>query len=291
MKRGFSLIELLVVIGIIVILMVLAVPSYYFFQKQSDLTSSTEEIINTLRLAQNKALASEGASQYGVYFDQTTTPHQFILFKGGSYAARDSLFDNIHELPGSVEIYDINLGGEQEVVFNRLIGDTSQSGDISLRLINNPGETKTVYIENSGQASLASSLSPANGREKDSRHVHFDLGWSVQNATILKFYFPAFLQTEEIDMASFFDAGKTEFDWQGQFSVDGTDQEFQVHTHSLDTFNTLLCIHRSRNQGKNNQEVIIYFIDGAVEKDIAHYLADTDDTVIEAAYGGTKEIQ
>ena len=90
-------------------------------------------------------------------------------------------------------------------------------------------------------------------------------------------------------MAAYFDAGKTEFNWSGTFTVDGIDQPLQIHTHSLGAANTLLCIHRNRNQGKNNQEVFIYIVDGGVEKEVAHY--SSNGTVTEGAYGGTKEIQ
>ncbi|MDI6891342.1 MAG: hypothetical protein QMC83_10480, partial [Thermodesulfovibrionales bacterium] len=114
--RSFILIELLVIIGILLILVAIAIPNFRFFQKESDLANSAEEIINTLRLAQNKTLASEGASQWGVYFDNTTSPHQYTLFKGINYTSRDVNFDEVHKLPGSVEISEINLGGGSEVV-------------------------------------------------------------------------------------------------------------------------------------------------------------------------------
>jgi len=63
---------------------------------------------------------------------------------------------------------------------------------------------------------------------------------------------------------------------------------FQIHTHSLDVSNTLLCIHRDRNQGKNNQKVVIYIVDGGIDKEIAHYAGDT---VSNGAYGGIMEVQ
>ena len=115
--------------------------------------------------------------------------------------------------------------------------------------------------------------------------------WECKEANI-KFDFVAVGEIETVAMADYFNADKTEFDWQGTFSfVAGVDQVLRVHTHSLDAFNTLLCIHRNRNYGQNDQEVIIYIIDGGMEKEIAHYLADEDDTVIEGFFGGVKEIQ
>jgi len=162
-QGGFTLVEMLVILGIMAILLALAIPTYRSFQRESDLNNATEEIINTLRVAQNKTLASEGASQYGVYFDQTTAPHQITLFKGGDYAGRDPLLDEIHKLSESIKIYDISLaGGKTEVVFKRLSGETSETGNLSLQLISDPTKTKTIYIENSGQVSLGSPSVPTN---------------------------------------------------------------------------------------------------------------------------------
>lgn len=108
---------------------------------------------------------------------------------------------------------------------------------------------------------------------------------------LLRFSFPTIPKTETVDMANCFNTGKTEFDWDGTFSVAGVDQVFRAHTHSLNAFNTLLCIHRDRNQGKNNQEVIIYIVDSATDKDVAHYLADITDEVEKGFYVNTMEIQ
>ena len=60
-----------------------------------------------------------------------------------------------------------------------------------------------------------------------------------------------------------------------------------MHTHFITpaTFPyTRLCIHRDRNNGKNNQEVTVYIIDSGTEKDIAHYSADTNDKVDQGFY-------
>jgi len=282
--KSFTLVEVLTIVGILIVLAAISIPAFRFFQKESNLNNSIEEIINTLRLAQNKTLASEGAIQYGVHFETG----EYVLFNGTTY--NPSATDNeIHNLPKSVEIYEIELtGGGSEVIFDRVTGTTNQFGEVSLRLKTDTSKVKTIYIENSGQVGLTSPSVPSDtDRKRDSRHIHFDLGWSIQNATTLKFYFPVFSQTETVDMANYFNADKTEFDWDGTFIVGGINQEFRVHTHFITpaTFPyTRLCIHRDRNNGKNTQEVTIYIIDSGTEKDIAHYLADTNDTVDQGSY-------
>lgn len=292
MKKSFTLVELLVIVGIFILLIAISFPAIRFFQKESDLNNSTEEVINTLRLAQSKALASEGASQWGVYFSTSTTPHQYTLFQGENYSSRVTSSDEIYKLPLSVEFSDINLAGGQEVVFDRIVGSTSQSGNLSLKLKTDPTKNRTIYIESSGQVGLTPPSVPSDEeRIKDSRHVHFDLGWSIQNATTLKFNFVNVGQIETVDMANYFNADKTAFNWEGKFLVAEVNQVFHVHTHSLDAFNTILCLHRDRNNGQSNQEVIIYIIDEGIDKDIAHYLADATDTVEKGSYVNTMERQ
>jgi len=51
---GFTFVELIVIIGILVILVAISIPTLLFFQNESDLNNSAEETINTLRFAQNK---------------------------------------------------------------------------------------------------------------------------------------------------------------------------------------------------------------------------------------------
>jgi len=132
--KSFTLIEILIVVGVLAILIAMAFPAFRSFQAESDLNDSADKIINTLRLAQSKTLASEGASQWGIYFSTSTIPHQYTLFQGVNYASRVTSSDEVYDLPESVEIYDINLVGEPEVIFDRLIGSTGQFGNISLRL-------------------------------------------------------------------------------------------------------------------------------------------------------------
>jgi len=276
--KSFTVVELLIIIGILIILAAIAVPAFRSFQKETTLNNSTEEVVAILRLAQNKTLASEGASQWGVYFENAIQPHQYTLFKGGSYATRDTAFDETHKLPSAVDIYNINLSGN-EAVFSRVTGTANASGNLSLRLKNNPTLNKTVYIEETGRVSLTVPSTPSDAdRVKDSRHLHFDLGWSIQNADTLKFDFVSASQIETVNMADYFNTDPpTEFNWNNfnsPFLVNGDNQIFKIHTHYLDSSDTTLCIHRDRADGDNTEEVRIYVIEGITETEIVHYFTD-----------------
>jgi len=111
--NSFTIIELLIVIGIIAIL---ASFSFLFgldFYKSQQLESQAQTILQTLRRAQLKAMAVELDSSFGVYL----TNHNYTLFKGNSYSTRDPLYDEVFDLP---EI--INVGGLDEVVFLKFEG-------------------------------------------------------------------------------------------------------------------------------------------------------------------------
>jgi len=277
--RSFTLIEILIVIGIIGILAVLAFPAYRFFQRESDLTTSSVEIVNTIRLAQNKTLASEGASQYGVYFDQTTVPHQHILFKGGSYVSRDASFDEIHKLSSFVEVFEINLaGGVSEVVFNRVSGETLQSGNISLRLKTDPTKIKTIYIESSGRVDLILSSTPSDeGRIKDSRHVHFTYNQDARNAATLHLVFPNYpADNFDINFQANLNSAKTKFYWEGGVLVgqvgNQTEQKLIIQTHSLDITSAQFSVHRDRRSNDKTLEITLD------DQNLIHYTADGQTT-------------
>ena len=261
---GFTLIELLVIVGISLILVVLAFPNFCFFGKESDLNNSAEEIINTLRIAQNKTLASEGASQWGVYFETSTSPHQYILFKGRSFATRDTSADETHELPKSIEIYEIDLWGGNEVVFERVTGNvssTSQFGKVSIRLKMDPTKNKTVYIENSGLVGLINPSTVSDlERVKDSRHVHFDYSRSISTSTeriILTFTYDSSTTTEEIIIAD--NIKDNQIYWEGEVNVGGEIQKLKIHSHRLNDpiSGTQFCIHRDRRYNSKALKVEI----------------------------------
>ena len=278
-EKGFTAVEFIVVLAILIILFGTSVAFYISLSKKPDLDGTAQEIAIVLRYARSKALASEELSQYGVYFDNTTSPHQYVLFEGYNYSERDPSFDKIHTFPKKIEIYEINLDGEKEVVFNRMyynksLGEAIPPGNIRVRIIDEPARISSVYIEPSGKINFGESLPTLTGLIRDSRHVHFDLGWIIQNATSLKFYFPTVPQTETVDMTPYFDF-EGDFYWTGKFSVGGTDQIFKIHNITSDPFPlNNLCIHRDRNNGENNQEVIIYIVDEGEDKEIAHYFND-----------------
>ena len=288
---GLTIPELLVAISVMLILFLLTLTTFIHIQKESDLNNSAEEIINTLKLAQSKTVASEDLSQWGVYFTTSTDPHQYVLFKGDSYLNRTTSSDEVHQLSKSIEIYEIDLWGGNEVVFEKVTGytsSTSQTGKVSIRLKDEPSKTKTIYVENSGLISLTSpSILSDQNRLKDSRHVHFDYtNRQISTSTekiILTFTYDTSSTTKEIIIAD--NIKDNQIYWEGEVNVGGDIQKLKIHTHRLNdpATGSQFCIHRDRRvnnksltitiSGDGSGSLISYTAEGQESRGTSTYLA------------------
>lgn len=280
-NNGFTLIEILIAIGIILIITVVTLFSLSTLNKQVSLESASQNILSTLRLARSQTLASKSQSAYGVHFETT----KYVLFTGTSYT--DGAAGNKEYLLGDSEISSISLNGAGgEVVFARIRGSTTQYGSVVVRLTSDTNKSKTINIDSSGQVSLNDTITSPTARLADSRHLHFDLSWSLQTAVTLTLTFHNSLNpdtVQNIAMAGFFDGPKSVFDWSGTVDVNGSNQTLRVHTHSLDAFDTELSITRDK---RYNDKAVDVSIDS---KAIVSFSAAGVATV--GAYGGTMTTQ
>lgn len=291
-KKGFTLIELLIVLAVLLIVLGSSVVAFYTLTRKTDLDASRDNIATTLNTAKNKTLASEGAGQYGVYFDDSSNdtssdPHKYILFQGSSYA--DASFKETHILPATVEISNLSFSGAgDEVVFNRLEGKTGNNGLIVIKFLAT-GETRTIYVYSSGEVSTQSESASGAGRITDSRHVHFDYDRAIGTATeklILTF---DTVVTEEIIIADNLKDGQIY--WEGEVDVNGETQKVTIHTHRLNNPGTQFCIHRDRRY--NNKSLVIA-IDGDGSGSLISYTADGQESrgiSIYLAIGGAGDPQ
>ncbi len=267
---GFSLIEIIIVIAVLAALGAIAIPSLMGLLKTPEINTASEEIMNTLRLAQNKTLSSEANSQYGVYFKTTTTPHQYILFKGSSYALRDTAYDQVYPVPAIIEFSAINISGGNEIVFDRLTGTTAESGNVSLRLKEDHSQVKNIYVDNSGTISPNPLSVPEDTRVKDSRHVDLNYSRSIDTSNeniVLTFNGNI---VENVPIFQNLNAGQ--IDWQGTFTVNNTAQTIRIHTLRLNSPDTQFSIFRDQRfnnasltitlSGDNTGTLVEYSADG-----------------------------
>lgn len=140
--KGFTLIEILLVVGILAILFTLTLPVTLDFYKSQQLDGSAQGIIQALRRAQLKAMSGENDLSFGVYL----TNDNYILFRGISYESRDFQYDEVFDLSSIV-----TAAGIQEVVFSKFEGLPSVTGTI---ILSNGKDSKTIDINTIGRINL-----------------------------------------------------------------------------------------------------------------------------------------
>lgn len=146
--KGFTLLELLVVIAIMSVIASLSVLSYSKSNKKQIVENGANALLSALEKARSETLGSKSDSRYGVYL----SGNQAIIFKGTAYNANDATNEKT-DLGSLVTLSSVSLsGGGSSVVFNRLTGETANSGTVVISLIASSSISKTVTIYPTGVA-------------------------------------------------------------------------------------------------------------------------------------------
>ena len=274
------MIELIIVLAIFAVLIFFSFLTLNLFQKEGTLDAAAQELFGVLRLAQNRTLASEGQSSYGVNIETD----KFTLFKGTSFNPADP--DNeVHNLTQDLIISQINLGGVSAVIFERLTGTTNNSGSIKIEMASDSSQNRTVYIDSSGIVGLASGSPGDTERLADSRHIHVLYSQDTKSTVTLSLFFPDDSFTKAVDYQAGLDVGKTQFYWEGTVTVSGSDQKIKIHTHQLTDTQTLFCIHRDR---RYNSKALDILLDG---ENIVNYSASGVVSQGSSVWTGTPQAQ
>jgi prepilin-type N-terminal cleavage/methylation domain-containing protein len=132
--HGFTIMEVILVMGLLGVVAAVTIPSYRYYQQRNDLDRSADQVVQALHRAKLLSELGEQGSRWGFHTLEGT------LFRGSTYAARDSNFDEEYPLPVSV-----TASGLPEVSFRILTGQPSATGSIVLTSIN--GEQRTITIQ------------------------------------------------------------------------------------------------------------------------------------------------
>ncbi|OGG43391.1 hypothetical protein A3G50_02490 [Candidatus Jorgensenbacteria bacterium RIFCSPLOWO2_12_FULL_42_11] len=157
MKYGFTIIELLIVIGIVVIVAVAGFLGLYSFRGEKYLDLTSQEIINVLRDAQDRSISREEDGHWGVHFENSAGGDNFYeLFKGASYA--DSVKYSRFSLKPSIKFNDPASGANTDIIFQPITGWPNTPTTIKISSKNDSSKNTTIVISANGLISLPSSL-------------------------------------------------------------------------------------------------------------------------------------
>ncbi len=141
-RHGFTLIEMLLSVAVITVIAGISIPIYQSFQVRNDLDLSASTIAQTARRAQFLAQASDGDSNWGVHVQSGS----IVLFKGSTFAARDTTVDETFDLPASLA-----PTGTSDLIYQKVTGMPAATGTVLLTSTAN--ETRTILINAKGMVS------------------------------------------------------------------------------------------------------------------------------------------
>lgn len=151
--RGFTFVELLIVIGLTVILAVGSLPIYSRYQVSAQLNETSAQITQTLRLARQKSVSGTQGGKYGVFFEYNIGNNdRYIMYKGTSYTTRNSTFDRVMVLDNALSFGFMNfdlIGDDVDVNFDKGTGLPDNTGDIVL--FHSSGGSRQININEIGK--------------------------------------------------------------------------------------------------------------------------------------------
>lgn len=274
---GFTLLELVISTGILVLAGVMFITSFLQSRNTRDLVSSGQNVLAVLRLAQARSLGGANNNVWGVHL----TGSQYELFRGTTYVGGTVIETFV--VPNTLEIANITLaGGGVDVIFDRLTGATIQSGTFLVRVKGSTTKVFSVTVDPSGKVyQTGTAPTPVGTRVLDTRHRNFALAGTIKNSTTMALTFTDPTQGNYVvPIAMTPAAPRTTFSWSGTVTAFGQPQVLTIHAVSIGDAATTLSVDRDCRQ--NSKKLKITFD----ASDVATYEADCQ-TVTVWAFGGT----
>lgn len=148
-RRGFTALELIIVIAILAILLATILPSFTNFRRNSMLNTDTMNLVTLINRARLLSVSSKDDEQYGIHLESSKA----VLFKGATYSASEPT-NETHIFSTGLALSSIAInGGGSEVLFEKVTGATTQNATTTL-LVTGTTSSTTVLILPTGIATI-----------------------------------------------------------------------------------------------------------------------------------------
>jgi len=137
-NKGFTLIEMLLVVAIVSIIATFSTAFYSRFINQSSISNIQDQLISQARKAQTYAMQNKQNTNWGINY----ATNILTLYSGTSYAARNTAFDETFEFNTNITITGIT-----DINFAKATGKPNTTASIT---ITSTTGSKTVNINAQG---------------------------------------------------------------------------------------------------------------------------------------------
>ncbi|MEK9154844.1 MAG: type II secretion system protein [Patescibacteria group bacterium] len=140
-QKGFSLLELLLVVGILSIISLVAFGAYRDFVKNSGLDSIAKGIIFDLKGARAKAMTAENNLKWGAHFINSTDDYYEIFSTPTDYSSASTTIDSTVYLGGNISFSEPAVSST--IIFAKIKGTISATTTITVISESN---SKTITV-------------------------------------------------------------------------------------------------------------------------------------------------
>lgn len=146
-KKGFSFVELLVVMGIITVLVMIGASSYFPSIQKVSLSSTVQSLISEIKQQQTKSM--NGEANQGIYF--SADQESYILFSGATYNVSNTTNFTV-SLGDQVIVNSIDFSGRQ-IIFAPVSGEITGFNPANNKIVLRntvSGELRTISFNKFG---------------------------------------------------------------------------------------------------------------------------------------------
>jgi len=149
-QRGFTLMEVLVVVAIIIILSVVTVLSLSGKKSSNDLSSTVSQVTALLNEAQSRSASQMNNVSWGVHFANATNTAPFYAIFSSSYSQTTTA--GYYRLPPDVAYLSSTLaqGTSLDILFSQISGMSSVSTTIDFFDTSQPSLISGISVASSG---------------------------------------------------------------------------------------------------------------------------------------------
>lgn len=149
---GFTLLELLIVVAILVLIGALSVNYLSFYQKDLDLEKDADQIVNYLEQARNKSMAKEDNKAWGVHFENPASGSDFFeLYSTNTNYAGGTVSEKIY-LSSGIIFSDPVTGNSTDIQFSKLSASVASSTSVTI-VSQTTNNSKTIIVNTEGRVS------------------------------------------------------------------------------------------------------------------------------------------
>jgi prepilin-type N-terminal cleavage/methylation domain-containing protein len=145
MKKGLTLLEILIVFTIFVIILSIGFYSFSTSRRNASLDGIANSIASTLELAKTNAMSGKNGQSSGVAFDANS----YVYFSGNSYNPSDS-GNKVYTVDSGYLLSNNLSSGNSILIFSRISGNPQATGTITITDSSDSSKTERITIESLG---------------------------------------------------------------------------------------------------------------------------------------------